>query len=330
MKKEKTGLAYYGRELVVVVFSQEDFLSLWGGTPDDYKDFLLTREERIRLWMGKNDVCDSEQEYALEPEPEPVTVPFDREDFTAWLAGDPRRANLADPIGQWALAVAQDPLKLSSLCVRHPFFSPFSDVPPDEQLKVAVLVWLFPVEVSDEAFLQELLKPLQCSHLEELRRALIAAGLGSYPSFQRLSRRRARGVTMVPFDRFADPERVLRLEKNMERLFYRGNFNDLPGCFSLPGRYQLRPRPDWRYPRRMVLCLPFIVAGSKVEVSLFYIGCIGDICFGQEQIKVWEEYLLSLGVNYCSCAGHFTFASRAEERCTEMEVSPDEYQDEYQ
>lgn len=317
MKKEKAGLIYDGQYLVEVVFTEKDFLFLWGGNSDDYKDFLLARRERLEYWYKKKgvDLLDW------------IEVPFDREDFTAWLSVDPRRASLTDPIGQWALEVAKDPLKLSSLCTKHESYTHIIPYfPPQEQLDVKVLAWVMAVQVKDENQLLELLKPLPSLFLGNLmlafRATLYANRSEPVPPFQRLSRRRARGAEVIPFNRFARPEKLPRLERNMKYLFFQGKYNELPTCITLSGRYCFNPQPAWRYPRQVVLCLPFLLAGSKVDVSLTLISIYGDTSLSREQAELWNDYLASYGTH--SCCGLFTSASRAEGVAKEVESSAPE------
>lgn len=275
------GFARDGERVVYVLFEPEDFLSLGGDGLGDYKDFLLAREERIAR-------LEKLGWYDLEP------VPFDREDYTAWLQADPSRKKFADPFGQWALAVAREPEKLSSLFSRHRY-PPF--IPPDEQLQVEVEAWVFLVE-ADNAVFQGLNRPLPGSLLKELAGRLPAAG--SSP-FQRLSQRRARGVTVVPFDRFADPARLFWLKKKFSRIFRDSGLSELPACFFLPERCLFRPRPD-KHLRRMALSLPFLVVGSKVEVSLFRLEAS---IFDLSEERAWKECLLFSGLGRRAREGLF-------------------------
>ncbi len=150
MKKEKTGIVYDGQHLVVVNFAQEDYISLWDGTRDDYLDFVLARAERL-MHREKKGLFESLN---------CTEVPFDLSDYSAWLSCDPRRAEYSDPIGQWAVEVAGDPLKLSCLCVKHQ--NSLWDLlpPPDEQLQVEVLAWTAAVLAENPKQLAELLEPL--------------------------------------------------------------------------------------------------------------------------------------------------------------------------
>gem|GEM_PF-2671588 len=311
MKKEKAGLIYDGQYLVEVVFTEKDFLFLWGGNPDDYKDFLLTRRERLEYWDRKKggNLLDW------------IEVPFDREDFTAWLPADPRRASLTDPIGQWALEVAKDPLKLSFLCTKHESYTHIPYPPPNEQLDVKVPAWVMAVQIEGENQLSEFLKPLPSCFLEKLLLAfyatLYATNQEPVSPFQRLSRRRALGVGLAPFDRFARAEKLPRLEIDMKRLFFQGKFNDLPAYITLSGRYRFNLQPDWRYPRQVVLCLPFLLAGSKVDVSLTAISIYGEISIGRELEDLWKEHLANFGMDFCN--GFFTTANRAGEVVAEIE-----------
>ena len=66
MKKGKAGIVYTGGHLVEVVFPEEDFLHLWGGGPEDYRDFLLARMERL---------THLEEKKGIEPLYH-ITVPF--------------------------------------------------------------------------------------------------------------------------------------------------------------------------------------------------------------------------------------------------------------
>ena len=220
--------------------------------------------------------------------------------------------------------MARDPLKLSSVCLRRenrpgPVF-----LRPDEQLDVRVVAWL---EVADQARRQELLKPLPPRFLESLWLALSASLYGAAnpeppAPFRRLSRLRARGAGVAPFDRFAAPEKLPRLEKNMEYLFRRGRFHEPPVWIPLAGRYRFRPRPEWRYPRRVVLCLPFLVAGSKVDVSLTTLSMIGDVDLHRGLMHLWEEYLPCPGLESCVRPGRFAPAPSAPEGMEEIADEP--------
>lgn len=299
MELEKMGFARDKERMVYVLFCPEDFLSLRGGSLDDYKDFLLAREERIAR-LEKRGWYDIE------------FVPFDREDYAAWLQSDPSRKSLADPVGQWALEVAREPKRLSSLRSRHPY-PPF--IPPDERLQVEVEAWVFPVEVEDFAAFQGLNRPLPVDLLKELAGRLLAAGKKSAPPFQRLSRRRARGLAVVPFDRLADPAQLFWLKKKFSRLFCRGDFSELPACFSLPGRCLFRPRPD-RIFRRTALSLPFLVVGSMVEVSFFHLE---TGLFDLSEERAWKECLMFSGLGRRAGGGLFLGPKLA--RLTAREIS---------
>lgn len=299
MELEKMGFARDNQRMVFILFSPEDFLLLRGGSLDDYKDFLLAREERIAR-LEKRGWRD------LEP------VPFDQEDYSTWLQSDPSRKNLVDPVGQWALEVAREPARLSSLRSRH-HYPPF--IPPDEQLQVEVEAWVFPVEADGYTAFQGLNRPLPGNLLKELAERLLAAGKKSASPFQRLSRRRARGLAVVPFDRFADPARLFWLKKKFFRLFCSGGFSELPACFSLPGRCLFRPRPD-RIFRKAALSLPFLVVGSKVEVSLFGLE-VGIFDLSEE--RAWKECLLFSGLGRRAGEGLFLRPKLA--RLTAREIS---------
>ena len=67
MKKEKAGIVCREGHLVEVAFTEEDFLHLWGGGPEDYRDFLLARMERL---------THLEEKKGIEPLYH-ITVPFD-------------------------------------------------------------------------------------------------------------------------------------------------------------------------------------------------------------------------------------------------------------
>ncbi len=80
----------------------------------------------------------------------------------------------------------------------------------------------------------------------------------------------------------------------------------MPACLPLKRRHRISPPPEWRYPRQVVLCLPVLLAGSKVGVSLAALSIYREIPLAREMAELWEDYLASRGVH---CFGGF-FSSK--------------------
>jgi len=158
----------YGRtgeveRTVYVTYGPEEFFALWGGTPDDYRDFLAARQEELarerddlRLFW-------------------PVRVPFDVEDFSAWAKENPEGAALPDAHARWAQWVAAQPERLRNLYLRHPYEY---QVPRDEILKVEVLVWCLALELPAPEAAKLLAMPLPPGLLHPLHHRPVGRGTG--------------------------------------------------------------------------------------------------------------------------------------------------------
>lgn len=288
---EKTGLGCDGRRLVRVAFGPEDFRALWGGGLEDYLDFLAARQGVWEQLRGENGGCWV------------VTVPFDAAEYAAWLAADPRRGAAADPLARWAAWVARRPGLLAALRARHPLHH---GVPPDEVLRVEAVVGFLPVRVPDAVTLRRLRRRLPVPLLRGLVRGICPTLLRACPPFERLSRHRARGVTLLPADGFLDPAGLAEGVPDLLGAAAGGlPAGPLPASWRLPARFRLRPRRDRPYPRPLLCCLPLLLAGGASDVEAACVRLEGVNWEGAPPsfLAPWIEHLAAQGARVQSDPG---------------------------
>lgn len=294
-KKRSTGFACDGERFVYVTYGPEEFFRLWGGTPDDYRDFLAARQEEMA--RERDDLCLFW----------PVRVPFDPEDFAAWAAEDPRRASSASAHGEWALWVARQPERLAALRARHRYDY---CVPRDEVLKVETLVWCLAVGVPDPAAARRLGAPLPPGLLRDLVGEFFRGVWRGAPTFERLSARRARGLAAVPGDHLVLPGRAGCLVPAAERLAARPG-GGVPEHFAVAARHRIRPPSRFSYPRTEVVGFPLVLLGSTEDVDTAMARLYATDA-DELPLAAWEDFFAGIGVPfYAAHSGRFTIASLA-------------------
>lgn len=285
-ERRKAGFACDGDRFIYLTYGPEEFFRLWGGTPDDYRDFLVAWQEEL-AWE-RDDLCLFW----------PVRVPFDLEDYLAWVEEDPSRALCADAHREWAVWVARRPERLAAIRSRHPFEH---FVPREEILKAETLVWCLPVTVPEPAVARRLLAPLPLKLLQDIRRSLFTGVWHHAPPFERLSARRARGLAVIPGDRLVVAARARRLLPAVERFTARVG-KETPEYFAVAARHCILPPSGRLYPWTEILGLPILLLGGAEDVDT---GMARAYAADVDELPVerWESFFAAHGINFHRAMG---------------------------
>ncbi|MBC7341114.1 MAG: hypothetical protein H5U02_01440 [Clostridia bacterium] len=257
-------IARRGSVVAVVEYTPETFQRLFGGTVEDFKDFLLLRQGQLRKMPG----------YESRPA-RVVHVPFLEPCFERWLAsqslpGDPRQWH-----GRWALEAAADPDLMSHLHAQMPLLY---DPPVEERLECAVWYLMLPLIIRNNEDAVVVTKPLPRHSLASFL-AWLRSFLRDCPAFVPLSRLRGRGLALAAGDRLVCPAAAAKLAGMLEARVLKSMAagEGLPedgfiplhrswcGCRDLKKGREL----PFLYP----VFLPLVLAGAGAEVH-FASNCL--------------------------------------------------------
>ncbi len=278
--KEKAGFVCDGQRLVYVTYSVEDFENLWGGGLQAFKDFLLARQREFQRWQGNH--------YGTWI----ITVPFDQENFSAWLKENPLRRHYRDPHASWALWVTQNSERLEKIRTRHPLQN---YILKDESLKTCFFAWLLPVIAPDAPSMRQLSSQLPQELTSQIRQELLVGLLQSLPEFRRLSPSRGRGVDILPVDTLVHPSTIDRISEQVEKSLITTWDKRSSTTFHLPKEYRFSINPNWRYPRVAILCFPLVAVGSAFDCETVTMR----ITMAESKdlpLDTWINYFHSLGM----------------------------------
>lgn len=280
VSKEKTGFICDGQKLVYVSYSPEDFEKLWGGSLNDYKDFLLSRQRVFQQWQ--------EEHFGAWI----VLVPFDKHDFSDWLKKSPLRGYYRDKHASWALWVAQNPKHLEIIRARNPLQY---YILKDESLKALLFAWFLPVIVPHTAAMSHLKPALPQELIYQIREELISRMLQPLPEFRRLSSLRGCGVTILLGNRLVHPNIIDRISKHIELSLTTSWESSSPPYINLSESHHITLNPHWRYPRIAILCLPLIVLGCGFDCETVTVRLSRAEC-SDLPLNTWTSYFQTLGV----------------------------------
>lgn len=279
--KAETGFIYDEDRLIYVTYSFEDYQTLWGGSLQDYKDFLLIRQRKFQQMQ--------EEHFGAWI----VLVPFDYEDFLSWLEENPLHRQCRGQHARWALQVARDPLYLEKIRARHPLQN---YILKDESLKGYLFAWFIPVVTPNTASMRKLKEPLPVDLVNQIRQELITGVLAPLPQFQRYSEQRGTGAVILPGDRFVHPDTIDKIsEQTIESLLKSWDICS-PSYFSIPRPYSLPISPHWRFPRVSVVCFPLVVLGSAFDCETITIR-INRAESKDLPLHIWKNYFNKHNIN---------------------------------
>jgi len=242
------GVARRDHLVAAAVYGLEDYLAMYGGTVDDYLDYLLRLDEAL------NGIRDPVRV---------VWLPFDMGMYRAWLEGSPWQDG-PEARSAWALAAVEDPARLAELKRRYPVLPA---APLDERLTVEVLYLALPVfceAEEDVDLLARQLNPLEVAALgARLRREMPPV-----PACERLSWLRARGADLFLGDRLVGAGEVEELDGYLRSITPE---EGTPGVVNVPRRFRLRRAPVLELvgslPSLVPVFLPLMLVGGREDVG---------------------------------------------------------------
>lgn len=241
------GVAQKDHLVAAAVMGLDDYISINGGTADDYLDYLLNLE------------------YALEEAEEPcrlVRFHFDLEDYRTWLK-DSGWIDGPDARSAWALEIAQDEIKLAEIKKKWPVLPA---APEDEREVTNVLFLAAPVVCISEEDISQLARQLDASKIVKMEETL-AKEMPPLPAFQKLSALRASGVALLFGDRL-----ILPIEAdNVEDYYINAQLEILKGIASVPRHFRIKKaelvNKITGYPVLVACLLPVVVVGGREDVD---------------------------------------------------------------
>ncbi|MGI9862727.1 hypothetical protein SDD30_15225 [Moorella naiadis] len=241
------GVAQKDHLVAAAVMGLDDYISIYGGTTDDYLDYLLNLE------------------YALEEAEEPcrlVRFHFDREDYQAWLKGS-GWIDGPDARSAWALEVAQDERKLAEIKKKWPVLPA---APEDEREVTNVLYSVLPVICASEEDVSRLAKQLSAGKIVKTQENLMKE-MPSWPVFRKLSALRASGAALLLGDRLILPSVADEVAD-----YYINAQLELPkGVACVPRRFRIKRAELLNeisgYPILVGCLLPVVAVGGREDVD---------------------------------------------------------------
>ncbi|MDH7576580.1 MAG: hypothetical protein QHH75_01915 [Bacillota bacterium] len=278
------GVAWRDRLVVVAAYDFSSWQKITGSEEvEAYKDFLIEQENVVQQLKNNRTVLV-------------IRVPFDAEDYQAWLKANPDLRDGPEARGIWALTAAEDHLKLVALFRKYP---DLPRVPEDcESVRVFFGIFLAPLSCLEEADYLDQEIPRQ--DLEKIVRGL-QAELPALTSFERVSRLRAKGARVVVCNHFITDWDAGDVETLLNQ--------DL--CFRSSSLYNYTPRTKIReslegtgeksmFPLAAGLLLPVAFHGAA-NVLDFLESCLEEFCgmlpgFSEGVIAVIEKMLRRKGI----------------------------------
>lgn len=252
-------VARRGSLVAVVEYTPETFQRLFGGTIEDFKDFLVLRQEQLRK--------------VLESDNQPsrvVHVPFLEPCFEQWLAarslpGDPRQWH-----SRWALEAAADPDLMLHLYAQIPLLY---DPPMEERFGCVVWYLMLPVIIRNKDDAMAITRPLPRHSLAGFL-AWLRGFLRDCPAFVPISRLRGRGLALAAGDRLVCPAATANLAGMLEARALQG----MAAGEGLPEHGLINLHRSWcgyrdlkhkgtEFPFLYPVFLPLVLAGAGAEVQ---------------------------------------------------------------
>lgn len=268
-----------GSRLVWVEYGPEEYRALWGGSEEDYLEYLAEVTRWHMAVVGGLPVIWL------------VRVPFDFDDYSAWAENHPDEAAGPEAHTAWASDAARSPERLSLIRARHRHKS---CVPQDELFAAKMMVWCLPVVLHGSEELRRLAAPLPDSLLEEVTGGLFAGVWRGAPPFERLSARRASGFAAVPGNRLIPARRSRKLNEATRTLAAQLS-GSISSSFAVPNSICItRTQP---FPLLELLALPFLLLGSELDVETG--ASLAQFSKDTElPIGVWARFFGELGVTF--------------------------------
>lgn len=192
-----TGVVQENDILAATIFSLDDYVSIFGGTVDDYKDYLLKLHSLLR-------------NVSLDEPVHIVRVPFDYNRFDRWIKQNPQWKDAQEGYGIWALDVAKEPETLASLLAQKPVFPA---APEWERFVVMPLYGITLAAIENEEDFSWL-----CGRLPEdkLRNVTEKAKqfFSDVPALKPFSRLRCKGISVFVGDRLIPPPALDEAEEH--------------------------------------------------------------------------------------------------------------------
>ncbi|RDV80734.1 hypothetical protein [Ammonifex thiophilus] len=269
------GCAREGDLLAALLYFPEDYARYFGGSVEDYKDYLLERH----FFLG-----DVGGEFVRV-----VTVPFLREEFLKSGLPDTPESHLT-----WALKAAKNPEKLLKLKEKVGVL-PGPQMEEMFSCRVVFAAFTLPVRgMSDLFYLQGKLK---AKLVRQVAKKLEEALLGGLPRFRALSRNRAFGVGLAIGNALVSDGAVEDLAFVLED---RGEIA-APGFASMNGAYHVEEahRPVWPEefePDAETLLTVFLplVFGGDITTAAVAASRVGEGKLGREEAVLLLQELRGL------------------------------------
>lgn len=245
------GVAQKDHLVAAAVMGLEDYISTYGGTADDYLDYLLNLE------------------YALEEAEEPcrlVRFHFDIEDYQAWLK-DSGWIDSPDARSAWALEVAQDERKLAEIKKKWPVLPA---APEEEKEVINVLYMVVPVICTSAEEVSRLTGQLGTEKIIKLQETL-AKEMPFLPPYKKLSSLRANGAALLFGDRLIMPPNADEVAGH----FISTQLDIKKGVACVPRHYRIKKTELLKkvneFPILAACLLPVVAVGGREDVD-FLLG----------------------------------------------------------
>lgn len=240
------GVARRDHLVAAAVLGPDDYREIYGKGMEDYLDYLLELEDTLLDVDGTVKV---------------VRVPFHREMYREWLEHSTWQDG-PEARSAWALEVAQNVESYERLRAERPVLP---RAPEEEREVVEVLYLPCPLLCYNEEDLQRLSRQLDGQALARLWDKIMA-WIPPLPPYRKLSRLRARGLTLAFGDRLIEPADVYELEHHFTSLLLGGSES---GIAKVPRRFRIKvPELEIEvYPLLIAVLLPLVLRGAEEDVE---------------------------------------------------------------
>ena len=242
------GAARRGDLVGVCVYGFGDWIRLFGGDVEAYRDYLIEQARFVAAERSRGRRV--------------VKVPFVEPEFGAWLASRAGVEPGLEAHGEWAVEVASDPDALRRVRAAVPALPAAPDEEEFVDLVRVLLLWVFVASEAEAKSLSRAFPGDVCRAAAEA----FAAGLGCR-GLTRLSRLRAEGAWLAPGTRLVAPldaEEVTELLEGRLTQAFQAGFDDF-NYAVVPRRF--RVEPEGPIPNMLVLALPVVLCGARWDVE---------------------------------------------------------------
>lgn len=245
------GVAQENELVAAVIYSQNDYKNIYGGTADQYQDYLLSRHNFL-------DVLSMGTVVRI------IDVPFNDSSYSRWLSQNTYWKDSRESRSAWALDIAKDPKLLSMLKGKQLF----PRAPVGEETISVPYFAIIPTLIGSDKDVKALGGKMPTSFLEEIA-GEIKSFFKAVPDFKQKSRLRSEGMRVFVGERLVAPrfieEAALSFQESKDILLQTNS-----SVFQLPkdcNTYQLFECLNTKNLVFSSVLLPVILHGASSELN---------------------------------------------------------------